>query len=204
MVSKDTEFLFHLIILYVSNFAWRGLSQLGSFRHIHSQMSYKKSYKLNDHHYVFVVGLRLPYVSWFNMGTRSAIFQTRSTKGRLSFDHQKWEASSKTIPNSIDLGHEKKKKRKKDRFLHTARSSLDAKYSTQQNNWRRDIIPRGGGRPVTFVNLGETMFLSDATTPWKRPRFCPSKPTKDHKFSSSNHSNLPTPTPNLLSTPAEK
>ena len=30
---------------------------------------------------------------------------------------------------------------------------------------QREIIPRGGGRPVTLVNLGETMFLSEATTP---------------------------------------
>lgn len=35
----------------------------------------------------------------------------------------------------------------------------------------RFIIPRGGGRPVTSVNLGEAMPLSDTTTPLKRPRF---------------------------------
>lgn len=31
----------------------------------------------------------------------------------------------------------------------------------------RFIIPRGGGRPVTCVNLGEAMVLSDKTTPLK-------------------------------------
>lgn len=65
-------------------------------------------------------------------------------------------------------------------------------------------LPRGGGRPVTSVNLLENIFLSDATTPSKLPRFCPSKPVNDHKFFSSNHSKLPTPTPNLLSTPKDK
>lgn len=68
---------------------------------------------------------------------------------------------------------------------------------------RRKIIPRGGSLPVTPVNLGEAMFLSDATTPLKRPRFCPSKPFTDHKSSPSSHSNLPTLVPNLLSTPNE-
>lgn len=64
-----------------------------------------------------------------------------------------------------------------------------------------EIIPNGGGCPVTAVNLGDTVYTSDATTASNSPKVLPLKSISNHEFLCSNHWNAPTPIPNFASTP---
>lgn len=84
-------------------------------------------------------------------------------------------------------------------------------YITSRNiivlEWTKEFhknLPRGGGFPVTPVNLDDIRFLSEATTPSNCPKSCPSRPINDHKSLSHSQLTLPIVTPYLASIPVMK
>lgn len=75
------------------------------------------------------------------------------------------------------------------------------------HEWTKEFhnnLPRGGGFPVTPVNLDDITFLSEATTPSNCPKSCPSRPINDHKSLSHSQLTLPMVTPYLASIPVMK